>query len=83
MMDTATYLSYVTLLASLTTRHLSGKSRSSELESDASAAMTMRVSDTCMQAEDYKTYVSVSGELYPPCRSQEDILTLYTTPSTN
>lgn len=40
------YLSKVTLFASFTTRHRSGRSKSSELVSDASTAMTIRVSDT-------------------------------------
>jgi hypothetical protein len=41
-----TDLSYVTLLANLRTRHRSGRSRSSEDDSEESTAMTMRVSDT-------------------------------------
>lgn len=43
------YLSYVTLFASFTTRHRSGRSRSSPLVSGGSTATTTFVSVTCIE----------------------------------
>jgi hypothetical protein len=64
-----TNLSYVTLLANLRTRHRSGRSRSSEDDSEESTAMTMRVSDTWKCKVRWRNWQTVVQQ------------TLYTTPS--